>query len=169
MPRRSEGCSDDNLTALPPSRTPGLLSSCGGFAICRLLTCCLALSCLNLLSLAFTLAAISFSTLYFSIKRRSAISALTHAFADVDWGRYGNVSRHKRRQQLKREAENAYKMETLDNNGQENRRQSTPSAVIDDSRDSVFVVMDNETDSVRTSPRKRTHSRGSSMIVGGAL
>jgi hypothetical protein len=130
------------------------------------------LSCLNLLSLSITLAAVSFSTLYFSVKRRSAISTLTHSFGDVDWGRYGGAGRLKRRQMLKREAENAYKMEGMNgNNVHETPRQSRTSTVIDDSQDSVFVVMDEDSvrTSPRTSPRKRTHSRGNSLVIGGAL
>ncbi|KDE06475.1 hypothetical protein MVLG_03129 [Microbotryum lychnidis-dioicae p1A1 Lamole] len=70
------------------SDTPGLLSSCGGYLMCRLLTAVFALAWLNVLflGLSFTLLLISF--LYFTIKRRRAIPALTVPFGGVNWAEY---------------------------------------------------------------------------------
>lgn len=164
--------------------TPGLLSTCGGYVICRLLTCCLAVSCLNLLFLSLTFAAVLACTIYFSAKRHSAIPALTTSFSDVEWDRYAahgrGTNRRKRAAQLKKEAEQgALKLREMEREQDQQRR-----------AESVFVVMDAEDDAMSVaasvagepSPaanggHRRTdsasvrerHSRGDSVVIGGAM
>ncbi|SCV69488.1 BQ2448_2508 [Microbotryum intermedium] len=80
------------------SDTPGLLTSCGGYLMCRLLTAVFALAWLNVLflGLSFTLLLISF--LYFTVKRRRAIPALTVPFGDVNWAEYSLHGRRRAKQ-----------------------------------------------------------------------
>ncbi|KAK4058619.1 hypothetical protein OIO90_000063 [Microbotryomycetes sp. JL221] len=76
--------------------TPGLLGTCGGFAMCRLLTMVFALAWLTVLFDGLAFAALLGCTLYFSIRRHSAIATLSTSFSDVNWAMYASRSSRKK-------------------------------------------------------------------------
>ncbi|KAL8284291.1 hypothetical protein RQP46_005040 [Phenoliferia psychrophenolica] len=84
------GCTAFVLTSVSSlyAETPGLINQCGGYAICRLLLCVVALAYLTFLSLATLAALLLVSTLYYSIRRKMHITSFLTPFADVEWDVY---------------------------------------------------------------------------------
>ncbi|GAA5971590.1 hypothetical protein JCM11641_000653 [Rhodosporidiobolus odoratus] len=70
------------------AETPGLVDHCGGWTICRLLLCVLALTWITFLFLCLSFASLLVSTLYFTIRRSSPMPLFSTSFAAVDWERY---------------------------------------------------------------------------------
>ncbi|BGP14134.1 hypothetical protein JCM10213_002431 [Rhodosporidiobolus nylandii] len=70
------------------AETPGLIYHCGGYAICRMLLCVLAVTWICFLFLALSFASLLIATLYFTIRRGSALALLQVSFAAVEWEKY---------------------------------------------------------------------------------
>ncbi|GAA6062007.1 hypothetical protein JCM10212_006082 [Sporobolomyces blumeae] len=70
------------------AETPGLIDSCGGWTICRMLLAVFALTWITFLFQALSFATLLASTLYFTIRRSSPIPMIFTSFDDVDWIRY---------------------------------------------------------------------------------
>ncbi|KAK4053169.1 hypothetical protein OIV83_001904 [Microbotryomycetes sp. JL201] len=150
--------------------TPGLLGTCGGFAMCRLLTMVFALAWLTVLFDGLAFAALLGCTLYFSIRRHSAIATLTTSFDDVNWSMYASRSAHKKTMNPIQRAFSMKKTTTTtaprsrpfeDDDTMTVRDSSVFAAPLPRSED-VFVVIDDN--STTASPRKRD-----SNVVGAAF
>ncbi|KAM0792586.1 hypothetical protein ACM66B_005247 [Microbotryomycetes sp. NB124-2] len=142
--------------------TPGLLGTCGGFTTCRLLTMVFALAWLTILFDGLAFAALLGCTLYFSIKRHSAIATLTTSFDEVNWAKYASTRRKtmnpiQRAFSMKKTTTRSNPATTTTTYEDES---STPAPPLPRSED-VFVVIDDA--STTASPRKRESS-----IVGAA-
>ncbi|GAA6012351.1 hypothetical protein JCM10207_007054 [Rhodosporidiobolus poonsookiae] len=70
------------------AETPGLISHCGGWAICRMLLCVVALTWICFLFLCLSFASLLVCTLYFTVRRSSPLPLLLTSFNSVDWERY---------------------------------------------------------------------------------
>ncbi|GAA5875639.1 hypothetical protein JCM8547_000897 [Rhodosporidiobolus lusitaniae] len=70
------------------AETPGLISHCGGWAVCRMLLAVFSLTWICFLFLALSFTSLLVSTLYFTIRRRSPFPLLLTSFNAVDWERY---------------------------------------------------------------------------------
>ncbi|KAK4703263.1 hypothetical protein P7C70_g2958, partial [Phenoliferia sp. Uapishka_3] len=72
------------------ARTPGLISQCGDYAICKLLLATVALGWLTFLTLGTLFTLLLLSTLYYSIRRKSHLISFITPFHEVEWDMYAH-------------------------------------------------------------------------------